>query len=130
MTIREFLNIIYDSDDPGLIGLLYEKGLAEPQDRSDPDRDLQRSDAARLVHLYLQKEAGIRDLADISKASVLRDLYDCRVCVNHIAQVYLRGIMDGVGIEGMPGDFLIFDHKRHVDRAETVRIRDILKNVE
>ncbi len=52
-----------------------------------------RKDAAIAGHELLLKH-GISDLPDIFEASELKDLYDCRVCVNHIAQVYLRHIMD------------------------------------
>lgn len=90
------------------------------------DRPLVRADAARIVHLYL-KEKGYKDISDIEKASVLRDLYDCRVCVNHIAQVYLRGIMEPYEIDGISDTpFLIFDSGRKVSKEEAQRI---LKNI-
>ena len=41
---------------------------------------------------------------------MLKDLFDCRVCVNHVAQVWLKGIM---------GDSsLYFDMDLIVDEAE------------
>lgn len=52
-----------------------------------------RQNVARLIHeklLLVYKEG---DEQDISAASVLKDLYDCRICVNHVAQVFLKGIM-------------------------------------
>lgn len=52
-----------------------------------------RQNVARLIHeklLLVYKEG---DEQDISAASVLKDLYDCRTCVNHVAQVFLKGIM-------------------------------------
>lgn len=50
-------------------------------------------DAARIAHEYMRDILGEQDLSDISDAAILRDLYDCGACVNHVAQVYLRGIM-------------------------------------
>ena len=73
---------------------------------------LKRIDAAIMIHKYMLEVAGIQDLEDISGAAVLKDLYDCRKCVNHIAQVYLRGIMKPVSFT-LPGgsSILLFDSK-------------------
>lgn len=57
---------------------------------------LERRNAARILHEFIRYELGKEDLKDISKAAVLLDLYDCKVCTNHVAQVYLRGIMKGM----------------------------------
>ena len=83
---------------------------------------LTRIDAAIMLHTYMLKVAGIADLEDISAASVLKDLYDCRKCVNHIAQVYLRGLIKPRRLK-MPGgaELLLFDAKgefipTHVDK--------------
>ena len=57
--------------------------------------------------MYLLKVMKVSDL-DISGAAALKDLYDCRVCANHVAQVYTRGIMDAKNIR-RGGEFLWFD---------------------
>ena len=44
-------------------------------------------------------------MEDITPAYVLKDLFDCRTCANHIAAVYLNGIMDSVKL----GELTIFD---------------------
>ena len=77
-----------------------------------------RGDLAKEIHLYIKNDKGIKDLNDISKASVLKDLYDCRVCVDHIAQVYLRGLMDAFFISLKDGGFYIFDSRRTVGYEE------------
>ncbi len=77
-----------------------------------------RGDLAKMIHLYIKNVKGINDLNDISKAAVLKDLYDCRVCVDHIAQVYLRGIMDAFFILGKPEGLCIFDRERKVTHEE------------
>ena len=59
----------------------------------------------------------VNDL-DISGAKDLKDLYDCRVCANHIAQVYLRGIMDA-GNLALQGEVYFFDPES-IDNDETV----------
>jgi len=71
-----------------------ELGIYEAQDFLDVNAAVERRHAARIFHNILLKKCGVKDLEDIEKAGELLDLYDCRVCVNHIAQVYLRGIMD------------------------------------
>ena len=77
-----------------------------------------RGDLAKMIHQYIKNDKGIRDIDDISGAAVLKDLYDCRVCVDHIAQVYLRGLMDAFFIPGKPEGFYIFDRERKVSREE------------
>lgn len=96
MTTSEFLKLFslksgisYDD--------IYDRGLSEgwldSEDITFKDRPISRKNVARICHLYLQKVIGLKDL-DINGAKELRDLYDCRVCANNIAQVYMRGIME------------------------------------
>jgi hypothetical protein len=47
---------------------------------------------ARILHEFMTNILGIPDV-DWKKAGELKDIYDCRVCANAIAQVYERGIM-------------------------------------
>ena len=90
-----------------------------------------RGDLAKMLHQYIKNDKGIRDIDDISGAAVLKDLYDCRVCVDHIAQVYLRGLMDAFFIPGKPEGFYIFDRERKVMREEfdetICRIRELMR---
>ena len=98
-------------------------GWIEKHDIDEADELLVRLDAARITHMFLRKECGWADLPDISGASVLRDLYDCRVCVNHIAQVYLRGLMDSRNIPGVSTNgFRIFAGRERLtaDEAEMI----------
>lgn len=55
--------------------------------------DITRKQAAIIVHEYLKKIIKENDESDVSRAAQLRDLYDCRICVHHIEQVYCKGIM-------------------------------------
>ncbi len=48
---------------------------------------------ARLIHEFMVNVLQIPDV-DWKRAGNLKDIYDCRVCANAIAQVYERGIMD------------------------------------
>ncbi len=58
------------------------------------NKAITRRDAARICHEYVRDVLGEEDEIDISRAAILKDLYDCGVCVNHIAQVYLKGLME------------------------------------
>ena len=65
-----------------------------------------RKICAVILHSFLQQINHEKDEIDISSAMVLKDIYDCRICANHIAQVYVKGIMK----EGrMIGDVKLFD---------------------
>lgn len=83
------------------------EGWLEAEDELFREKPITRKNAARICHMYLFKVMNVRDL-DIKGAEDLKDLYDCRACANHIAQVYLRGIMDAKNIM-RGGEFLWFD---------------------
>lgn len=48
--------------------------------------------AARLIHEFMINILHWQD-KDWGEAASLKDIYDCRVCSNAIAQVYVRGII-------------------------------------
>ena len=54
---------------------------------------LDRKTAAKTVHEYLLNTMAEADSDHWKKAEALKDLYDCRTCAAHIAQVYVKGIM-------------------------------------
>ena len=83
------------------------RGWADAVEVVNPEKPLERRHIAAILHRFIKKELGEKDEEDISRAQVLNDLYDCHVCVNHIAQVWLKGIMDSraVGVFGT-NDFM------------------------
>ncbi len=81
-------------------------GWLEPLNLVQAEKAIERRTAAGILHRFLQKVLREADLPSWEEAKKLRDLYDCRTCVNHVAQVYCKGIMDGVEMES--GE-LIFD---------------------
>ena len=91
----------------------------DDSDERYPEKTLNRQTAARIVHLFLRIECGVPDIEDIKKAETLKDLYNCRVCANHIAQVYLRNIMSSQEYEQQ---FLIFNHLGQVSKSEALEI--------
>ncbi len=100
------------------------RGWLEDSDERQPGACLNRQTAARIVHLFLLIECGLQDLTDISPAGALKDLYTCRVCANHIAQVYSRGIMTAKKEESAFADSseLFFNHLTQLSKAEAGNI--------
>lgn len=94
-----------------------EKGWLEYEDELFSGEQIIRKQMARILHMFLLKAMGISDIPDIRNAEVLCDLYDCRVCAGHVAQVYLRGIMDAKTLGGNDG-FLWFDLDGTCEPAE------------
>lgn len=82
-------------------GLLH--GWLEPQDVTRKEEFICRGDAARILHEFVQRELGEADDEDWGAVREIKDLYDCRVCVKHVAQMICKGIMtakDGVFARG------------------------------
>ncbi len=74
----------------------YEKGWLEQQDLLEAEAKINRRSAARILHEFLRVECGEADTEQWQEATKLQDLYDCRVCVNHVAQMFAKGIMTGI----------------------------------
>lgn len=114
------------------------RGWLEDSDERHPESMLNRQTAARIIHQFMVVELHVPDIADISAAEKIRDLYTCRVCANHIAQVYLRGIMGAQEIsevDGVLGEVsaaaqnnLIFNHLGRVSRRHAQKIISTIKN--
>lgn len=66
----------------------------DDRDFANSDSELERRQAASIIHNFLLKELSESDEESWGQAGKLLDLYDCRVCANHIAQVYAKGIME------------------------------------
>lgn len=58
--------------------------------------DITRKQAAIIIHEYLRCVLHEDDDRETSLAKELKDLYDCRICVKHIEQVYVKGIMEAM----------------------------------
>lgn len=119
MTREQFIKRlleVFGEDTGDVFSKGLENGWLEFEDKLYRDDEINRKNIARIIHLYLLKEKAISDLKDISKAAELRDLYDCRVCANHVAQVYLRDIMSAKELS-VNGGFLWFDLNGEDDSA-------------
>ncbi|MCQ2592044.1 MAG: hypothetical protein MJ188_04610 [Treponema sp.] len=85
------------------------RGWLEDQDEVEKNAPLLRRSAARIIHQFMKLELFIPDVEDISPANQLQDLYTCRVCVNHVAQVYLQNLMAPEEIDFQGHTALIFN---------------------
>lgn len=100
VTTKDFVNMIFKSApfSQDLVKDNFEAakelGIIDAQDVLNGENALERRHAAKIMHTVLRKLCKEKDEADINKASVLADLYDCRVCANNVAQMFLKGIMD------------------------------------
>lgn len=82
---------------------------------------LTRKICARLIHEFMFNVLKVPDV-EWKKAGNLRDIYDCRVCANAIAQVYERGIMDESSEK-------VFGLNELVSHGEAQRYVDALMNM-
>ena len=90
MTVKDFYVMLFKDFEKTLFEIRMGELLAYS---SAAEQVLDRRTAAFMVHKYLQDILKEDDVADISPAFRLKDIYECRVCVPHIAQVYIKGIM-------------------------------------
>ncbi len=97
------------------------KGWLQDWDEHDSGRPLDKRTAARIIHQFMKLELGVPEIEDkesYSRAEKLRDLYLCRSCANHIAHVYIRGIMEAEYIEANGEQCLIFNGSRTITPEE------------
>ena len=90
------------------------RGWLEDSDERFPYNPVDRRAAARIVHQFMRIELKIEDLEDISAAEKLKDLYTCRSCAAHVAQVDCRGLIE------CESDF--FNHLELLSNFEAVQI--------
>lgn len=89
-------------------------GWLEEQDQIFASHPLNRKTAARMIHEFLRRVLKEEDCKEWQQAKTLQDLYDCHSCVNHIAQVYEKGIMEALA----DGEKKIFGADRTVSNVE------------
>lgn len=114
ITIKQFLELIFTK-------LFIERGYTREQffiqgrtegwlyEQEDifAKKRLERRAAARILHGILGKVIKEADESDWSAAMKLKDLFDCGTCVMHVAQMYVKGIMEAVEVrDGEPGEVL------------------------
>ena len=76
---------------------------------------------ARIIHEFMANVYRIPDV-EWKKAGELKDIYDCRVCANAIAQVYERGIIPEASEK-------VFGLNEIVSKEDAKKYVDILMNM-
>ena len=114
LSIKDFVTLLSQKD----LAYGHTYGWLEDQDERFCDNLIDRRTAARILHRYMKIELGVPDLEDISAANVLADLYTCRACVNDVAQMFVRGIMDSRQVERDGKIYEIFDMGGLVSKEE------------
>lgn len=110
--IKEFVSLLGFSEEIGRKhGWLEEKDILFSSDK------LVRKDAARIIHEFIKREMNEKDTGEYKEALLLKDIYDCHVCVNHIAQVYSKGIMDAEWENGVG----IFQNNEEVSEEDAIK---------
>lgn len=94
------------------------KGWLEDQDELHCSQIIDKRTAARILHQFMKIELNQKDVQNISQAEVLKDLYTCRVCVNHVAQVFIKKIMDYEEIEVNGETGFIFNMLKPVTKKQ------------
>lgn len=93
-----------------------------------PNQELRRKNAAVLTHLFIRDVLHVSDITEkekLDEATKLKDIYDCRVCTQHIIQVYARGIMDAwFVIEHSTGECLVFGGEEEITQNEAQNISE------
>lgn len=79
----------------GYMDFALQNGIITDFETEFPDTAITRQSTARIVHELLLKAYNEQDDANWQDAEALSDLYSCHTCVMHIAQVYIKGIMEG-----------------------------------
>lgn len=126
ISIKNFIKLLASSypqvlpaDQAKLLHYAHTRGWLEDQDERFCEKNLNRQTAARILHQFMKIELRVPDLQDISAANVLADLYTCHTCVNHIAQIFLREIMDAQVIERDGKEYKIFNHLEEMTLEES-----------
>lgn len=80
------------------VSTVYLRGKTEgwftEQDERNADQPLERRAAARLLHGVLKYVLLETDEENWQAAMQLKDLFDCGSCVMHVAQMYVKGILE------------------------------------
>ena len=126
ISIKKFIKLLASSypqvlpaDQANLLLYAHTRGWLEDQDERFCDKNLNRQTTARILHQFMKIELRVPDLQDISPANVLADLYTCHTCVNHIAQIYLRGIMEVQTVERDGVEYKIFNQVELVSEEDS-----------
>lgn len=110
------------SNAPSLVQLAHHRGWLLDQDERFCDSPLDKRTAARITHDFMRIELKLPDLTDVSGAEKLKDLYTCHTCVNHVSQIYLRGLLPAEEVEVNGETVLIFNMLKLLTKREVLHL--------
>ncbi len=124
ITTEEFVSILRkryweEVDVAEVLDKSFQEGWVDATDIYYAVKPLERRMATKIIHQFLRQILQEKDTDDWTQAKRLKDLYDCRTCVNHVAQVYCKGIMAGCKTED---GSVIFGMTAHVTVEEAENI--------
>ena len=117
MSVKDFYVMLFGGFDPYEFDMYLGEMLSAKVAETEP---LERRTAAFMVHIYLTEVIGEADEPSIEPAFVLKDIYECSACIRHIAQVYIKGIMQAKG--------QIFGVRTFVEKDEAINIVEKVQN--
>lgn len=127
MTVFEYVELLYNAffttTQDNLLHYGHVRGWLEDQDETFPETLLDKRTAARITHMFMKIELNIEDCPHVQAATELTDLYTCRVCVAHVAQMYVRGIIPADEQWGQP---LLFNHLKLLEISDA---NDIISKI-
>lgn len=142
MTVFEYVDNLYSAFftqlSENLLHYGHVRGWLEDQDETFPQTLVDKRTAARITHMFMKIELHIEDCPHLHAAMELRDLYTCRVCVEHVAQMYVRGIMTADEEQGGQSSFeqseqggqpLLFNHLKLIEFSDANAIISKIKAI-
>ncbi len=96
-----------------------EEGWVEPFHILHGTDWIERIAAAGILHQFIKIILQEKDEDNWEPAKKLKDIYDCRTCVNHVAQVYCKGIMGSITTKS---ETVIFGMQELLRKDEAVQI--------
>ena len=109
MKTAEFIDYIIEQDpaSAGDTAAFFKHMMADNSDAM-LEQAVTKKKAAMIIYAFMKDVLGLQDV-DWGKAKALRDIYDCRICANAIAQVCERGILMPKRDDLFGGDILMKD---------------------
>lgn len=112
--VKEVMTSLYHNDNltiENCFEYAFREKLIESNDFSLADNLINRRKAAMILHGAMQNVLGEKDLQKWESALSLKDIFDCHTCVNHIAQVYAKGII-------LVNDEMCFESDAYISEKE------------
>jgi len=92
----------------------------EDQDEVFSKNNIDKRSCARILYSFSKRMLKRTDVVDISMALTLKDIYTCRSCVNAVAQMYCKNIMEAEEYVYNGQQIMIFNMTRPIKKEEAL----------